>query len=860
MLVVTILVSFAAAAAMASSPEVYYPPDVAGQIRSLARRADAMGFHIGSSPDPSMCYHYQALARSNGAGTPYFFVSKSGNHPGGICVVLCNGLPCTEVGDGPGNLLVVRMGSRDTDGERLRSNRLVRNTETQDSEPPDSDTVLTVLTFDGTDADDWPAFGHIGGSQVIGDVLAVALEHPYDPADIEAGYNAIQFIDVSNPEAPSKLKTFRFTMDPDTTAGVVAVAPIAGGKHLMFVTGKDGQNVYIFESNGESLKSSALDFELKTLWRPSDDPPTGICGWPSGGFTDYSHQQFNFVREAGPGGPLYLIGTRNSNAIPGPFGDDMIDAYRVSWDGTTFGLECVAQRHVVTAGSSDDSLVFETKNADFAAGGGIYVSPTGELIVYGSEHDNDGPGGTVKMAEFRTIDMVRAGEATYNPTVTTAGPYTVPEGGSVGVSATAAPPRTKPWVELFADPDYSDRYVVIDWADWAKDDFDNFKDLDDAVFNPLAVGFSDQASSARWFAPIGCTMRLNDDDFGDDDFPGSDTRTLSSDTGAPVHFADLSDVDNNSGDDDIADSLTSMQWFGDCDAYYDPSILGVEWDLDSNGAYETSGASFTFSAAELDGPASVPLRARVVHPADGRIGYADSSVAVTNVAPALGVFGLRDGAGRELDAGDFVLLGLPVTFHVAFTDPGKPDTHVVSIAWGDGAVSGHADLDAFMPATGGNTGVANDAHSFASSGEFTVFATITDDDGGIATATSVVLVMTAEEALDWLIAQLPPGKARDYLDGSNDGAAANGAIDHLRRGQTAAAMTMIVLAMRNIADPDLQATLALIAQSIATEAYASALPAVQKRIEPYLAAGAAAMVSRDWEAAVEAFAQAVYRS
>jgi hypothetical protein len=185
---------------------------------------------------------------------------------------------------------------------------------------------------------------------------------------------------------------------------------------------------------------------------------------------------------------------------------------------------------------------------------------------------------------------------------------------------------------------------------------------------------------------------------------------------------------------------------------------------------------------------------------------------------------------------------------------------VVSIAWGDGVVSGHADLDAFTPATGGNAGLASDAHSFASSGEFTVFATITDDDGGIGSATSVVLVMTAEEALDWLIDQLPPGKARDYLDGSNDGAAENGAIDHLRAGQTSAAMTMIVLAMRNITDPDLQATLALIAQSIATETYSNALPAVQNRMEPHLAAGAAAMASRDWQRAVEAFAQAVYRA
>jgi hypothetical protein len=32
-----------------------------GQFNALTQRADPLGFHIGDSPDPSACKHYQAL-------------------------------------------------------------------------------------------------------------------------------------------------------------------------------------------------------------------------------------------------------------------------------------------------------------------------------------------------------------------------------------------------------------------------------------------------------------------------------------------------------------------------------------------------------------------------------------------------------------------------------------------------------------------------------------------------------------------------------------------------------------------------------------------------------------------------------
>jgi len=72
---------------------------------------------------------------------------------------------------------------------------------------------------------------------------------------------------------------------------------------------------------------------------------------------------------------------------------------------------------------------------------------------------------------------------------------------------------------------------VVDFLDWGKDDFDDFKNLDGSLLD-LHRGFNDEASSWRWFAPVGCSIRANDDDFGDDDFPGEHTRTLNG-TGGP---------------------------------------------------------------------------------------------------------------------------------------------------------------------------------------------------------------------------------------------------------------------------------------------------------------------------------------
>jgi len=106
------------AAAQGTKQTVRFVPDVLGQFSALTQRADAMGFEL-YGPDPSQCDHMQAIVRVDAAdGTPYFLVSRSTQDEGTN--------PLCEGGSTHSNIYVVKMGSRDKTGERLRSNRLMR--------------------------------------------------------------------------------------------------------------------------------------------------------------------------------------------------------------------------------------------------------------------------------------------------------------------------------------------------------------------------------------------------------------------------------------------------------------------------------------------------------------------------------------------------------------------------------------------------------------------------------------------------------------------------------------------------------------------------------------------------------------
>src|SRR5262249_57786152 len=111
------------------------------------------------------------MARWNGPdGTPYIFLTKSGNVP-----PKCG----AAVDRGHGYLIVARMGSRDKHGERLRSN-LWPFALSPAADLPD-DVAIRAIALDG--AGGLPGYRHPGGMQIVAGVLAIGAEPPVFSSD-----------------------------------------------------------------------------------------------------------------------------------------------------------------------------------------------------------------------------------------------------------------------------------------------------------------------------------------------------------------------------------------------------------------------------------------------------------------------------------------------------------------------------------------------------------------------------------------------------------------------------------------------------------------------------------------------------
>ncbi len=158
--------------------------------------------------------------------------------------------------------------------------------------------------------------------------------------------------------------------------------------------------------------------------------------------------------------------------------------------------------------------------------------------------------------------------------------------------------------------------------------------------------------------------------------------------------------------------------------------LTYEWDLDDDGTFETAGQSVTFSAALLDGPTTTTVTVRATDP--GRLSATDSAiVTVTNVAPTVTASFARTSlkCGRN-----------NARLDITFSDPAAADTHTLAVDWGDGSS---------RPASPANSPLSL-AHTYALAGVYTATVTVTDDDGGVTTATASATVNYATSGV------LPP--------------------------------------------------------------------------------------------------------
>lgn len=861
------LATFAGPVRSASAGQHFVPEafgGVVGAFNGLSKRPDALAIYPALGRTGTTCKHYQGIARVHGHdGTPYLIMTKSGNKS--ICI---------DEDDEPGWLIVMKLGSRPKDGERLGSNVLPYGSTRSSVHPEpmatfEHDRVFAALKLDGQDVA--ASFRHPGGIQLADNVIAIGAETGFNG---EPSGATVLFFDVSNPEQPRLTSRFRIPGSGGTLgADPVGLAPIRAEdgtccRYLLVVSGGDGNEMVRFFTSAPDPGKSTTTLASESLqWVYNGDAYTAdelsACighDWPTAGLVQGGqHQMLNFVREGSLDGPLYMIGGRRDGTIINPFVDEYLDLYRVNItpDGTIQGCPFT---HIASKTVGTDSWANEGTTSTFSAASGVYVSPSGELIVYSGKHDvttridvSDLQNPVllshhISVGEYRIGSLVRSDSPLLRPTTFVDGPFAVDEGGTVLLTGRAARARQTAFVQLFEDDGVGlslpgwlddDQWLSIEYADRNADRFDSLDLLGgdtDEIW--------DNAGSLRWFAPPGCTISANDYPRRSGSWPGPSTVLLRG-TG---QFEEAHDLDGlrvytpagslwpatpvPSGstpatfnlDDDI-EGITfyhQVEFAGgvanrhDCDSYY-AAPIGLGWDLANDGGFATNGTTVTFDAFSLDGPSTATVRARAQHPTDtSRTGRGDPipvSIEVRNVPPTITAATITDSLGRELSGGTRpAIVGLPVTLAVSFTDPGRPDTQTATISWGDGSGL-DTSFAQFSDARGGAIGRLVDSYVFGLPGARQITVTVRDDDGGVTSRQIAVTVLSLVDAIRSVADDLTgmiqsttnPGvaaalrSARDELIGNRGTTPPkNGATDRLDANDPSAAIVKLKAAIGDL--------------------------------------------------------------
>lgn len=748
------LATLAGTTAADTGPQgVRFLPDVAAQFDALRTELDPVGWHMDGMPDPSFCRHLQAMVRTESPdGTPYLIVTRSGNLPEAVEDIPFDGGCIDGEGEnGQGHLIIVRMGSRDKNGERLRPNRLSKLSfiEQTQPDPGDKATIFYTVTEDGLVPGNGPGgivprhFSHPGGMQVVGHMLALAVETPCQNSNTLPSFlcepttvkSLIQFYDVTDPEHPVLKSSFTPQAEMGTKSGVVGITPLADGHNLLVAAGGKGEEFFFYRSNAVDLSSPDLQWQhLTTIPGPS---------------VRDAHQTLTFLRQGGIGGPLFLAGARgfaiSETPVISPDHRDFIDLYSVTCNptdcspGATISLDPVVSNKFM---GNNIASSFGSRQVNMAAGSAFYVSPSGELIYYATEHDNDGPGKTVKAGEYPHHDVVRSDTPTFLPHVDIdEESYDVEEGDPVTLSGRGRPPVTHAFIQVFREKNYGDFCTVIDFDDADLDDFDDLHRF------CLFVNDTDRGiRSWIWYAPVGCSIFATDNQLG-----GS--KVLKG-TGRIERDADLELVRNDQDLNDMDRRVDNIRFEGGCDAIYDTGA-DLEWDLDLDGTFETTGDEVTFNSRGFDGPSVVDVPVQALHPGVTTPGLGFAKVFVRNLQPVIRDIVVTDGAGNVVPGGiPFVLVGLPVNLRFPFSDAGTPDHQTASVAWGDGVIDPDSNFVSFKDAFGGVIGEGVARHTFTTPAEFEMVITVTDDDGDSEVDGTRVQIVTPAQALDAAIVLL----------------------------------------------------------------------------------------------------------
>ncbi len=453
--------------------------NVIAAVNTLRDHGETLGFNWGDNyptvTGSGTKRHWQGVQRlpiipATNLDLPYVVVSSSHGE---------QKFPFPFLPVQPAHFAVVEFASRDTDGLRLRSNRLMRGQLTRRVPPNPQDRIVkSVNLTDTTTAEYW----HPGGIQTIGKYLLIGA-HSSNEMESNA---LISLFDMARPQMPVPVWQEKFFQNFVNSMGIVK---LEDGKYLLMRATANARELdFWIGPTLEDVSGFLTDDQgggFWDRWYHDELDPTGTnflfdCDYIVYDDGDKGYQNTNLVTDCQTG-EIYLIGTHGR--CPGPIrlGSDFVDAYRVDVPKTRTSdplgrgegvfITKVAKRKMHPSANSGN---FE---GDFQGAGGIYVSPDNKLYVYATEQGTDGPGGSVKMIEF--------------------GPE---EGRSVVNTMDEA------WIELYEHPNFRGRSVILDYVDRDLRDYDNFANVEEFVGGPdtsMAL-----TSSVLYGIPAGGQLRL----------------------------------------------------------------------------------------------------------------------------------------------------------------------------------------------------------------------------------------------------------------------------------------------------------------------------------------------------------------
>jgi len=631
-------------------------------------------------------------------------------------------------------LLIVKMGSRDNDGERLRSNRLQRDNDTGDTYPDSvnwpilRDHTVKSIHLDLSKNCTWlnadnqqvqapcPSWMHPGGMQVVDNVLFLPVQNGY----YQSNTNGILLIDVSEPENPVFLAemTTMVRVDPP----YVYSEPLPPRTGLVAATRGDGEDGYLLAISGEAYDSDeALIFleqhssgsvhylEYLSTWDADTLLPDGNdnawrCGRDCGALT-LNYQTLNFVRDEY--GNLLLIGLDNDTAGTTE-GYDFAKMFLVQRSGNEFTLTYIAQKHL---------RLSSPNMGDLDAASGVYISPTGQLIIYTADHDNEGPSwirNSLEMGEFRSIMVSRTGTCGPqwrggDPSLHLGGPYAIDERETLEVDGTLL--FIEPWVQLFEDQLWlwqnpiSGALVPVNedgrslMMDWRGNEYGNWPNWSDDYDDLDKLDFGDKADALTWCGVPESSIWL----FGDD------------------YFVKLLQMWGGTGQNHVVTDLPGYL-DGDIDSVvllWNPPIgYQYTWQLAAGARGTISNINARIVTYQAGcGTYTDTLSMKYLNQDDWT---AQTEIHVSNLAPSI----------TGLSTSGSAVEGSEITLSVTWDDPCATSVNAV-IKWGDGA---EETLLA-------NTKVFNRVHTYSKSGAYTVNVTVIDDEGGVGSRAIVVTVM-----------------------------------------------------------------------------------------------------------------------